>query len=316
MLGRAIVMSRKNRMSELDRWMIPLDKGYSNANAKAQWRTLSPEEKAHAKRQAKRAHAFVWAQHKSGANQLADQTLRAFILEYNSRIARHGLIEYDLPASFEFMEAFAEYVPHLLSFSILPERDYMIDSSDFLEYISGDESPADAMSAAYELAESEIYNVTSVMDPHNTLIATDTDTIGFGAASIVRRGDEVVVMLICGSKSQPEALTKEEWMNVDSTKPWAQQIAEESARAGTPNKWFMLNGDLFKQIALVRYDLNRRTVVDRAIGWESGAHWQWISDQHIVARDVPIEKLRAMVVKLEKHRATFRLAESTLLVPS
>ena len=307
-------MSRNDRMSELGRWEIPSEIGYSKKKRKDLFSGQTKEERAEAKKLARRAKSFAIAQEKSGANQLADQTLRSFVKEYNNRIAVHGMVEGEMPSSFHILEAFIEYIPHLLNFRILPERDYQIDASDFLEFASGTECPADPLEAAYELADGEVYNVTSTTDPHDTLLASDTDTVGFVAANVIRRGDEAVVMLVCGSKEVPEDV---DWTQnaVPDPKPWVEGFVRGARREGAFKKWYLIWGDLYKKFVLARYDLSRQTLLERAVGWESDVHWQWVTDIPAFS-DVPDEQRRNMAQRLDRYKTTWRLSESVLLIPS
>lgn len=307
-------MSRKDRMRELGRWEIPSEIGYSEKRLKDLFSGQTKEERAEAKKLARRAKSFAIAQEKSGANQLADQALRSFVKEYNNRIAVHGLVEGEMPSSFHILEAFVEYIPHLFNFRILPERDYRIDASDFLEFASGTECPADPLAVAYEVADGEVYNVTSTTDPHDTLLASDTDTVGFSAASVIRRGNEAVVMLVCGSKEAPEEV---DWTRnaVPDPKPWVKGFVQRAQGKEKFKKWYMIWGDLYKKFVLARYDLSRQTILERAVGWESDAHWQWVTDIPAFS-DVPDEQKRNMAQRLDTYKTTWRLSESVLLIPS
>jgi hypothetical protein len=307
-------MSRNDRMRELGRWEISSEIGYSKKKRKNLFSGQTKEQRAEAKKLARRARSFAIAQEESGANQLADQALRSFVKEYNNRIALHGMVEGDMPSSFHILEAFVEYIPHLLNFRILPERDYQIDASDFLEFASGTECPADQLAAAYELIDGEIYNVTSTTDPHDALLASDTDTVGFLAASVIRRGDEAVVMLVCGSKEKPEDV---DWTQsaVPDPKPWVEGLVRRAQDEEGFKKWYMIWGDLYKTFVLARYDLSRQTLLERAIGWESDVHWQWVTDIPAFS-DLPDEKKRRMAQRLDTYKTTWRLSESVLLIPN
>jgi len=307
-------MSRKDRMRELGRWEIPSEIGYSEKRLKDLFSGQTKEQRVEAKKRVRRAKSFAIAQEKSGANQLADQALRSFVKEYNNRIAIHGLVEGEMPSSFYILEAFVDYIPHLFNFRILPERDYQIDASDFLEFASGTECPADPLAIAYELADGEIYNITSSTDPHDTLMASDTDTVGFLAASVIRRGDEAVVMLLCGSKEAPENIDWTRNATADP-KPWVEGFVQRAKGEEKFNKWHMIWGDLYKKFVLARYDLSRQTILERAVGWESEAHWQWVTDIPAFS-DLSDEHKRKMSQRLDAYKSTWRLSESILLVTS
>ena len=91
----------------------------------------SKEDKKKLKVLWKEAFSTVYGQQLNGAGLDVDQTLRYFQGEYNNRTWSHDL--HSLPSSFNILEAFFVYRPHLNAFILHDEKDHLISFSSFVD---------------------------------------------------------------------------------------------------------------------------------------------------------------------------------------
>lgn len=161
----------------------------------------SPARKREMKRLFNVAANNVEAQALNGAPLPAPDTLREFLLEYSGRAMRHGL--YSFPLSFNVGEAFYEYDPKLNSFDLLRERDCACRFVDLLEVYTSLIDLPPLESVASQLPDGEICSFSFVDSPCYTLTGGDGE-YSVRAASIVRRSNQVSIIITAGDHQAPE----------------------------------------------------------------------------------------------------------------
>ncbi len=164
-------------------------------------RVQSPEEKKIIKDCFTKARNSLEAQYLSHSDFITEVTLRHFLLEYNSRAWEHGLRS--MPMLFNIMESYFRYHKPHIYFELLEEENYLISFFDFLDFITSNEFSENKSLITENLVEDIIYNFNIGSDLAEIKIKTDND-IEFIVAglSIIRRGNEVTILLISGSNEK------------------------------------------------------------------------------------------------------------------
>lgn len=222
-----------------------------------------PKLRKNAKAMHEKAMATIQAQLLSGAGYEADKVLRHFLGEYNSRWMTQGRMSF--PSSFDVGEAFFTTRREFAGLCLLPERDHLVSFIDFLDFATAANTPSTAVEKAYALEDRVIYNVTSLDRADALLLVTDTtSSFGFVSASMVRRGDELSMLLVLGEQAPPED---------------AQKLVDNVATVSfNPNKQFLKtvaladnepmylpDTTLLRTLALVRFNLKKRSVESRQL---------------------------------------------------
>jgi len=310
--------SHKTRMSELGKIAMP---DPDSATGKAlieilkNQREEDPNIEKEIRKRHKQSRKIFAATMENGAGYVADQVLRYFLAEYVTRLENVGLRK--LPSSFNVMEAFYRYDMYLAHFRILPEKDYLISVEDFLDFATGINSPKEDISAAYKLKEDVIHSYTAFDDPRTCMFMSgDGEEFGICSVSMVRRGDELSIMLVAGKtyneddkKSAIELLknvklnfTKQE---LDRLSKFNKQECDLVHPANAPELW--------QNRLLVRFDLKSKTHSARYLMQETTRGF-------IILHDDPdlllLSEIKSKSERLEKYATLFELAKTSVLIPA
>jgi len=266
-----------------------------------------------------RTGAYLIAQEHSGAGFAADKALRSFQLEYSGRALRNGPMS--MPSSFEAGCAFFGSSPRFAALTLLPEIDHLVSFSDFLDFVTGDEGPELDVAKAYKLTDSVIYNINSLERADDLLLSTESSSsYGFAAASMVRRMDELTVMLVLGEDRPAEETEK----------------LRDSVRRGpgtlNPGKGFLnkidtsqdnrllLEGSsLGRTVAFVRFNLKERRMDLRMLMREFTNMFQIDTDSVVaVPPDNETYKpfLEGVQEKLNNVASVWEIAKTMVLLPA
>ncbi len=263
--------------------------------------------------------ATVVAQQEGGAGLLADAQLRYFQRDYHHRLMNRGS-QY-LPTSYRIAEAFFESRDDAPGFYLLPEKDYQFSFADFLDYITGSDAPAARLEQGYGFLADHVYNVTST-DPLGSLLL---ETRGDGAyavraASLVRRDDELVVMLSLGEQLPADRLA-EMARSVDFSagmNPAKPEMAEDFETVKSAPE-LISGSSLLATIALVRFNLRERRMESRCLLRDMGEMFRTWTDQvevfsGTVEQDHP--GFINMVEALDACDAVWEVAKTLTLFPA
>jgi hypothetical protein len=236
--------------------------------------------------------------------------------EYVNRAFNVGLRT--LPASFNIMEAFFDYEDSLNVFRILPEKDYLISVEDFLDFATGSDSPKEDISAAYNLQENTIHSYTAFDDPRSCMFSSgDSEEFGISSVSMVRRGDELSVMLVAGKSYHEEEKDKviEQAKTIIPTKPSLEKHINETK--SEEEDWDITHPDnspeLWQHILLVRFDLKTKTHSARYLMKELSRGFFMLHDDP----EIQLPKgMSSSANKLENYSTLFDLAKTAVLIPA
>jgi hypothetical protein len=147
---------------------------------------------------------------KSGAGFPMDQLLRYYLREFNGRLKDHGP-EF-LPPDFNVMEAFFLYDAEDIAFYLIPEKDHIISSVDFIDFITSPDAPDDVYNEIFHVKDNLIHSFNMYDDPHDLTFSTgENKRYGFKGLSFSKRGDDVSVMLLCGQVADFSAINLDDF---------------------------------------------------------------------------------------------------------
>ncbi len=310
---------RPHRMAELVPHIKPPPGSAAELHQKALFNKLwkDPKHRKAVKAMHDRAMATLEAQQRSGAGYEADKVLRHFQKEYNTRWMTQGTKSF--PSSFEVGEAFFTMRRDFAGLFLLPERDYLISFTDFLDFATAADAPATAIERAYALEDQVIYNISSLDRPDGLLLETDTcSSFGFAAANMVRRGDELAMLLVLGEQRPPEdtdrILRDVAWVRLNPNKPHLKSVDL------TDNEpMHLADSELLRTLALVRFNLKERRVESRQLMHELTKSFHVISDNELMfprrADGIP-GGVASATEKLDALGSVWEIAKTLVLLPS
>jgi len=283
---------------------------------------------AHA-RQARRRWKTTIARYRAvlanGAGLTADKAIRVYFNTYNTRNWTGGL--HNMPSSFNALEAFFRYVPEESYFELLAEVDHVFSVEDFFDFVTSEDCPDDPYSEAMRLNESTIYQYSAYDDPHRLIMSTeDGSAFGLASFSMVRRADEVVVMVVAGELSdddQEAELAK----NLDADREYTQQReAMMPQDRGEKHSAVPLEGtdDLWRTTAVLRLNLATRTFDVRYLLRDMHISDVVISDDPIMyddfckmhGKEEGERQYKGICDDLDRRNTLFEIAKTGVLLPS
>lgn len=306
------------RMSELSPHIKPPPGSPAEKHQQALFSKLwkDPKHRKAVKEMHERATSTFEAQQRSGAGYAADKALRHFQMEYNTRWLTQGTKSF--PSSFEVGEAFFATRREFAGLFLLPERDFLISFTDFLDFATASDTPTTGVEKAYSLDAGFIYNINSLDKPDDLLLETDTNSsFAFVAASIVRRGDELAMLLVLGEERPPaevDRMTGEAtWVRMNPNKPHLKSI---DLTDNVPV--YLPDSSLLRTLALVRFNLKERRVESRMLMRELTKSFTVISDNELMfpKREDGSRPGVSPAEKLDALGSVWEVAKTLVLLPS
>ena len=299
---------------------MPAPGSVEAAEAKAIFAKLNsdPRHRKGMREMHERAIATLNAQLQSGAGYPADRTVRHFLSEFNNRLMRHG--RNSLPSSFELGEAFFFTPKEFVALCLLPERDYLISFTDFLDYATGAGAPTADVATAWGLEDNVIYNISSLDNTGDLLLETDSNSsFAFVAASMVRRQDELSFLLVLGEQ-RPITETKELSVGMQGpvrhnpNKPFLDAVDTSVDEPVT-----LADSGLFSTLALVRFNLKTRQMEGRLLLREFTNSFAVVGDTESALPKTMqgrAERAAQAAEDLDALGPVWEIAKTLLLIPS
>ena len=142
---------------------------------------------------------IVYCQLNSGADLISDKNIRYYQMEYNDRFWNYGPTSFS--TSLNIVEPFMAYNVDNGCFELLEEEDYLFSLFDFINFITSSKFDSSKISIEESFIEDLIYHY-NVSSPLKELSFKTNNNREFfvGGISLVRRKNEVSVILYCGEK--------------------------------------------------------------------------------------------------------------------
>ena len=268
--------------------------------------------------------AIFKAQQEAGAGLVADEALREFQRDYQNREMQMG--PQGLPTSFQLCRDFFVRERPGQPYRLFPERDYIVSFADFLEFITDANTPVSNLALGYTLTENFIYNINSSDVAGSLLLSTqDSPSFGFRSASMIRRGDELTMLLSLAE--QPEVnvigrleLGMGEMLDVRPEKRALIESADLRRETYGESRIVTIEGtDLLPSLAAVRFDLKKRIFAGRCFFRDMGDRWNTETD--VLASfageiDEDNPAFQNLVKQLDKYGTVWELAKALTLLPA
>ena len=291
---------------------------YEREQARMNQLWKNPRARERIKEMQRKAVATIKAQHDSGAGYPSDVALRELQMEYNNRLMKFG-VSY-LPTSYDIAEAFFARREEFAGFFLLPEDDYLISYTDFLDYVTSTDAPPLEIGAAAELNPNRIVNVNSLDDLGALLLDTDEGhSFSILGASYVRRGDEVSMLIVVGERLPDDELQK---LRLSSQVPV--KVARNKPDLPSPDAqgseivYVDAERQLVRGIALCRFNLREKRLEARCLMRDLGNYYFFLTDiaETVRSSSDPNKLLRNMGEGLSKVSAVWEVAKMLLLLPA
>ncbi|MGA7178744.1 MAG: GIY-YIG nuclease family protein [Thiobacillaceae bacterium] len=277
----------------------------------------SPAQRAKIKEMHQKAEASIRAQQESGAGYSSDIALRELQIEYNQRLRRHGSTYF--PTSYDIAEAFFWNSKAFAGLLLLPETDYLISLTDFLDYITSPDAPPVNLDAAASVEPGQIINVNSLDTPGTLLLgADDGHSFSILGASYVRRGDELSMLMVVGEQFPHDELQE---LKDRATEPYLPMPHKpDMPKLNTQDSRVVFvdaEKHLVRDLVLCRFNLKTKQLDARCLMRDMYNRYAVLTDiaETLVLRDSEAMAER-MGAQLDKASVIWEAAKTLLLLPS
>lgn len=139
------------------------------------------------------------AQILSNCDFITENSLRYYLEEFNNRAWNYGIKS--MPSMFNIMEGFFNYRKPEIYFELIEEENYLISFFDFIDYLTSKEFENDKTFIDDNLTSDIIYNFNVGKDLEEIKFKNEEgEEFIIAGVSIIRRANEVTVLMICGKK--------------------------------------------------------------------------------------------------------------------
>jgi hypothetical protein len=280
-----------------------------------------PDFKRFVKTQFKKATSVLEVQMSNGALLPMDDELRGYLREFNYRAFNYGLDK--MPSSFNVLEAFFDYDEELLFFKLLDEENHILSLFDYVDFVTSADFQEAKDLILDHMVEDLIYHFDVTDELEGITFSSDAgDRYVIGGVSMVRRGHEVVVLLMTGKATDTEADSKKLVVLPIKVTPGKEEIRLDKNRTREAVKLFGKT-EYWKTLVHCRIDIEKGTVDARYMQQDAGDSFVTITDDVSGMLNSKGEFLDAeyksmydsMVQKIASFSSIFELAAKCLYLP-
>jgi len=263
-------------------------------------------------------------QDSNGINLTMDKEIRYFLGAFNIRAWELGLL--DLPMSFNILESFFKYRKNLFYFELLEEEDYLFSFFDFFTFYTSNKIKNRENSIVDYFEENIIYNYNVGSDINEITFKSDNkkDEFIIGGISLVRRKNEVTILLQIGEREQ-EQNNKLPSKTKYSKNGIVDFVKTMSKIEKMERKWIYLDSNplYIKNLLICRVDLETQTMDARYLLQDMNDSFSVISDDiygYIKSDGQFIDNEHEELYitsrkKIENYSALFEVAKASLYLP-
>ncbi|WP_295201892.1 GIY-YIG nuclease family protein [uncultured Chryseobacterium sp.] len=272
----------------------------------------------------KKVNLSLEAQYYSHINLNMESTLRHFLLEFNSRAWKFGLRS--MPLSFNIMESYFNYVKPYIYFQLLEEENYSLSFFDFIDFITSSNFEENSAHIFENITSEIIYNFTFNTDFEQIKFKGENDVEHIiTGLSLIRRNDEVTVIMITGKEKQNEELDELN-LNVysynDDKKELFDEVKKRAKETDFEYEYIDDEKKYIKVLAIARIDLTDNTIDARYIAEENTLFFSIITDEIDGFLDEKgklkakyEETFRNSFQKIQQYDAIFEAIKFSLYIP-
>ncbi|MFA6056636.1 MAG: GIY-YIG nuclease family protein [Taibaiella sp.] len=265
---------------------------------------------------------IITAQGENGAGLPMDNEIRKYAREFNGRAFDHGLRS--MPTSYNVLEAFFQYSPKFNFFEILEEENYIISFYDFVDFITSKDFEENNVVIEDFLLDDMIYHYDISNDLEEITFSNDSGKeFVIGGVSLVKRGNEVVVLILNGLKENLTEKNKElEEENEYIPTPGKENIKPDPNLKQEAVPLFDKQG-YWKSLAFCRFDLTTKTIDVKFVQMDWGDRFTVLTDDSSIFLDMkgkPLhefdsEYFQNYVKQLSDYTPLFDIAMKCLYLP-
>ena len=166
------------------------------------------------------------AQFLSNCDFVTENSLRHYLMEFNNRAWKFGLRS--MPIMFNIMEAFFIFRKPEIYFELIEEENYLISFFDFIDFITSNEFIDNKTLLDENITSDIIYNFNVGKDLEEIKFKNDSgDEFIVAGVSIIRRDNEITVMMVNGRKKTKDISIKKSSVKFDTTNPNKSGLIDE-----------------------------------------------------------------------------------------
>ena len=295
------------------------------------WKEKNPAEWKKIKAKFDKGRLSFQCQFYNGIDIINENVIRLFLHDYNTRFLQFGANVF--PTNFNLLEPFFNF-NHQTSILelVIEEESYGLSLEDFLDNITSENFDFSKLNLYEEIPEEIIYNFTFTSGVNDYPFQCD-DSIEYfiGHASLVRRNDEVTVLLHAGrgfSKSEEEDV-KKNYSKEQINNNLLQRKKELGFKINHNDKAKIVNyldrEDLWLHLIAVKFDIRTKTIDIRYIGKDCNILYQAVTDDFSVIAagneegEIEEERLDLYIdslKELEKRNSIFEFAKYCMALPN
>ncbi|WP_149241506.1 GIY-YIG nuclease family protein [Dyadobacter sp. 32] len=222
------------------------------------------------------------AQYLSHCGLVTEKSLRHFLKEFNSRAWNHGLRS--MPVMFNILEAFFNYVKPEMYFELIEEENYLISFFEFIDFVTSNDFADNKNLIEENLTSDIIYNFNVGKDLDEITFKTeDGDEFIVAGVSILRRDNEVTILMTTGKRETTDSSENEIEFEFSTDNPNKRALVEEMKERlkNEGNEFEYLDPDkkYIRVLVAGRIDLDTSTIDARYIAEESNLSFRVVTDE-------------------------------------
>lgn len=242
----------------------------------------TPESKQFSKKSWEKVTKSLEAQLLSNCDLITEHSLRNYLTEFNNRAWSYGLRS--MPTMFNIMEAFFNYRKPEIYFELIEEENYLISFFDFVDFITSNEFKESKEIIEENLVSDIIYNFNVGKDISEITFKSDAgDEFIVAGVSIIRRGEEVTLLMTTGRKKTEELPLDKNSFIFDSDNPDKSKILEEAketlSKEELDYEYLDENREYIKVFVACRIDLETMTIDARYVAEETNLMFNITTDE-------------------------------------
>jgi len=294
-----------------------------------EWRRANPKEWKKLKAQFDKGRLSFECQFYNGIDVINENVIRMFLFDFNNRFLQYGPSVF--PTAFNLVEPFFNFNHHTSILELVEdEESYGLSLEDFLDNITSKGFDLSEIDLYEEIPEQVIYNFTFTSGVFDYPFQCDDDTEYFiGHVSLIRRDDEVTVLLHAGRKfSESEVQSMEEKYTkkkinegIISRKKNLGLKIEHDDDAKVVN--YLDREDLWLHLIATKFDIRTRTIDIRYFAKDCNIIYHSLTDDFstLILKDdkeIPEERIERYVgylKELEKRNSIFEFAKYCMTLP-
>ncbi|SDL36050.1 T5orf172 domain-containing protein [Salinimicrobium catena] len=280
------------------------------------------------KKQFDTGRKIVVVQLNNGLEELNENTLRYYLMEYADRFLKYG--PQSFPTSFNTLEPFFIYNHHNSILQLLSEEEsYGVSLVDFLDFVTEKDFELDTIDFYESIPEKVIYHFTFTSGCDEVNFSNNGKTFIVGGLSLARQGNEVSILIQAGEsfdKQEAENYFKEKTREKieQSLNPFKKALGMKLENKVEPGVvYFKERDDLWAHNIGILFDLQKNSIDIRFVARDENLTFKMLTDDFNAvlpsrenwAEEDLKEYYENYVKELNNYDAIFDFAKYCLALP-